>query len=274
LIDTATNIPVGTVFAIAPSLLLTANHNRLNPVTQLPLEMSFAKFLRKKDGVITPPKDKVNLKVLAFHAREDWVIFERADSEEFLHTATLCEEQDLPDENSEHNVSVTVRFYNIGLFEKKLKQLHHNAELQYYQECKDVLAIDDDEVEAEIIVERGAVRGVCGAPYYFNDKVVAFHVESNNEALEYDKDNIDEVVESLTTTHSNVSVGRVLCRLPAFMELYRRNFKIETVETHAKATCKAMKKSIKATKKDETTVPNKGKRKAVSPVVAAKKRML
>lgn len=275
LIDSVTSIPVGTVFAIASNLLLSANHNRLDPDTNLPLEMSFAKILRKKDGVIVPPDDKVGLKVLAFDTKEDWVIFERTDSERFLDTAVLCEEHDLPDENNKHNVDITIRYYNAGLFKNRLKQVHRKAQFFYYQDCDDVKATADVEDEAEIFVSEGAVRGVCGAPYYYQDKVVAFHVESDSEAMLFDRKNdMCDMIESVISTHSHFSVGRVLCRLPAFMELYRRNFKMESVETLTKATRKAVKKPTTATKKGATMLPKRKKIQEATPGVAAKKQKL
>jgi len=263
LIDTASNIPVGTVFAIAPTLLLSANHNRLDVDSGLPFDVSITKLLHKRDGVISPPNDKVDLKVLAYNTEEDWVVFQRTDSEVFQTVAVLCEEQDLPDENSEHNEIVTVRYYNAGLFQKKLKQLHRKAQILMYQECEDVDLTQSAEDEAEIVVSDGAVRGVCGAPYYFDGKVVAFHVESDNEALKFSKEhNLEKMVESLSTTYSHFSIGRVLCRLPAFMKLYRRNFQIKILKTRAastKASNNVVKKSTTASKKNASTLP-KGKK--------------
>ena len=204
LIDTPTNIPVGTVFAIAPNLLLSANHNRLDPDTKLPLEVSFAKLLRRKNGEIVPTA-KIGLKVLTFDTEEDWVIFERVDSEVFQDTAVVCEEQDLPDEDSQHNVEVTIRYYNAGLFHKKLKRLHRRAQLIMYEECD---KLTDTENEAEIIVTDGAVSGVCGAPYYFEDKVVAFHVASNSEAVACNENiELEKVVESQGSTHASSLLG-------------------------------------------------------------------
>ena len=250
--------------------------------------MSFTKILQKRDGKIFLPKnDKVRLKVLAFNRYEDWVIFQRTDSEEFQNAAVLCEEEDLPDENCEHNEKVTVRYYNAGLFSKKLKQLHRTTELIMYQDCDDVEATADVEDEAEIVIADGAVSGVCGAPYYFKDKVVAFHVESDNESLKFtERVQTKKMLKSLSTTYSHFSVGRVLCRLPAFMKLYRRNYEIETVETglreaspptlspaaSTKATSTAVKKPTKASEKDATTVRNKTKIEALTPGAAAEKK--
>ena len=264
LIDTATNIPIGTVFAIAPNLLLSANHNRLDPDTNLPLEVSFSKLLRRTNGKIVAT-DKIGLKVLSFDTEEDWVIFERVDSEVFQDNAVLCDEQDLPDEDSEHNVEVTIRYYNAGLFQKKLKRLHRRARFVQYEESDELTHTEN---ETEMIVADGAVSGVCGAPYYFGAKVVAFHVASDSEALEFhEKNELNTEVESLTSTHTHFSVGRVLCRLPAFMKFYRKQFKIKT-------TSNAVKKLTTASKIDVITAPKRRKNQAVVPGVAAKKRKL
>jgi hypothetical protein len=275
LIDTATNIPVGTAFAIAPTLLLSANHNRLDVDSGLPFDVSITKLLRKIDDVISPPIDKVDLKVLAYNTQEDWVVFQRTDSETFQTVAVLCEEQYLPDENSEHNQIVTIRYYNAGLFHRKLKQLHRKAQIIMYQECEDVDASENDGQEAELVVSDSAVRGVCGAPYYFDGKVVAFHVESDNEKLKFNKENaLEKMVESLATTYSHFSIGRVLCRLPAFMKLYRSNFQIRTVKPCAASTkaTKVEKEPTTISKKDAAMVPKGKKNQAATRSAVEKKR--
>lgn len=205
IITTNSNCPVGSGFAISPELIVTANHVRFADATVL--AVSAVKSLLKQGDKIIEPELKIELEVVVCNAAEDWCVLKRKDGSLFAHVAPLANEDELPDECAQHHEKITIRYFCGGLFREKLTVRHKVADMDQFQRCDDIEADN----EAELQVKGGfTTSGMCGAPYFYNDKVIAFHVQSDSESLQYDEMNTKKYTE-------HFSVGRVLCRLPLFM---------------------------------------------------------
>jgi hypothetical protein len=75
-------------------------------------------------------------------------------------------------------------------------------------------------VKDSVILKDGRVKGSCGAPFFAdkNKKVIAFHTTSADDL------DVRYSVSSISSkSHSSVSIGRVLCRLPEFVKWYNVN---------------------------------------------------
>ena len=216
--------PIGTTFAIANNMVLTAYHNLDTDFKTL----SICKFVTrdKNNDYVT---DKIIVvKVFKQDSEEDWAILV-AEKNNFSSIAVICRDNELPEKRG----IIGIRDYEVGMFSTDSRTKLEDAssgviKVAGYENrvtppsspghlAKKVKVVENYEpqIEDSIVVEGGRVSGSCGAPYFAtNGKVVAFHVRSINDASN------DSVSQD---SHLSKSVGLVLCRLPVFWAWYESN---------------------------------------------------
>ena len=214
------------------------------------------KLVKKDENLILHVGEKLKLKVVLFDKAEDWCILTCVDkNSKFSRVAQLgLTEDDLPEENAPHNAIITMRYFSGGLFRKKLIVKHKAMVFDQFQGCDDL----EHENEAELQIKGGSTSGMCGCPYFYFNKVVAFHVASDSEASKYG--DVD-YVESLGSTHEHFSVGRVFCRLPKFMIAFSNSFDPEKYNLELEKTVVNVKTiGTTAAANEKSEAPMKRKR--------------
>ena len=166
--------------------------------------------------------DIIELEILHESKAEDWSILKRKDDRLFDTQVKIAMEKDLPIKREE----IGIRDFPVGLFTSdsgtKLTIGSTLSKVCWYETRSDPntnsmepVPILKEETSGKIVkkiedvirVEGGRVVGSCGAPYFWMDKVVAFHFESNND-----------FGSGSAHSHVSFSLGYVLCRLPCFMD--------------------------------------------------------
>ena len=168
-------------------------------------------------------EEVIELELVEESETEDWSVLKRKDDLHFDKKVVIALEVDLPKARDE----VGIRDFPAGLLTvsstTELKIESTKTKVCGYESRADTeqvpfkairvlqkgTKVKPTKLKDVIRVERGRVNGSCGAPYFWKDKVVAFHFESIN-------DNGSGSAES----HVSYSLGYVLCRLPQFMKLY------------------------------------------------------
>lgn len=179
-------------------------------------------------------EDIIELQIVQECKSEDWIIMKRIDNNCFDSSVKLVVDEDsLPQPRDK----VGIKDFPVGLLTSnsatKIRVESVPTKVIWYEarnpilpnkskssEFKGARIVRSGEIasplpEDVIRVKLGRVTGSCGAPYFFDDKVVAFHFESS-----------DEIMVGSDTSYVSYSCGYVLCRLPLFMEFYSKTYQM------------------------------------------------
>jgi hypothetical protein len=169
--------PIGTAFVIAPTMVLSAFHNMIDPTTN---KMDRNGILvigieRRRDGSKHPEANtRIPVTIAYYCTSEDWVLFSRTDGLLFSpeDIVPVCPNHDLPQIGSIQIHHFPVDLFNSGEIDA-LKALLVNKDIGYYTEHK-------------VLVQNGLFSGSSGGLYAFNGRAIAMHLESVNSAMTVD----------------------------------------------------------------------------------------
>lgn len=219
--------PHGTAIAISPQHILTAYHN----IDENRTAKSFGITSEIVMGEALADDTVIILSELVSNKMEDWSILMRTDGKQFAHFASVCPEQDLPQEKD----TIGIRDYPVGLFASdsttKLVCESIASKIICYEKIpipnaslsvKSIALVTRDELPKKkvstynpdkvIRVRGGRVKGSCGAPYFDNiGRLIAFHFQSIDDF---------DMHSASDRSHVSYSCGYVLCRLQGFMQEY------------------------------------------------------
>ena len=218
--DKSSCSPLGTLFAISPTVAITCRHNiyegtqcsvgDIGAVRELQLENAKTAF--------------INLEIISENASEDWVALKIIGNGRFDSFVELClDAAKLPNKNasikildfpsglltssSSSKVIVDTHVCTLWLYERPL----NDETLSTVYKIVDVPAHNNVSANSVVLVRGGRPSGSCGAPYFTEGgQVFAFHVDSIND--------FDEMMSN--HSHASYSKGYVLCRLPEFLKWY------------------------------------------------------
>lgn len=221
---------IGTAFAVCRKLAISAWHNfaensfQVGNVVYLCKELFQGMILKSSPQVVVREYDTI----------EDWVVLE-LKSGEFSDHVKLCREDELP--TDEYPVDsygaiisigkeIGVRDFPCGLVDSTErvtvgsmtgKIYNYSPPLTEKKYSRKLVLADSSPttVNSVLNIRGGRVLGSCGAPYFGeNNKVIAFHVSSCNDA------DTSDMKSSSGYSYASYSSGNALCRLPNFAAKY------------------------------------------------------
>jgi hypothetical protein len=172
--------PIGTAFAISPSLLLTACHNVVvkskdGTADSTVLDLKVAPTLiRSPDGVIATEAKGRRVAVHKYNIEVDWaalVLDEDVDSFPLTSTIPLATHvSDIPSPGTSEKLYVYHCPLQLFLDDPEFERCH----VMQKEASVGIIGVKT------LTFQNGAFPGSCGGPYMFRNKAVALHTESTS----------------------------------------------------------------------------------------------
>ncbi len=245
--------PIATAFAVSDSLLLTAAHNvvtREDEDKSVDIEkvddareqkeqtddmvvdnlMISPMLLKSSDGTIRAEEGR-RVEVFRYHYHHDWAFLKVCDSKLADFIPLAREINELPERGTKEKMDV----FNCTV--KIFRDARREATLHAFPKEVGVGTVG----EKFMSFQNGGFKGSCGGPYIFRNKAVALHVESHNDAYDYEMleeqeeeeiqagtrsrkrtklDRTLEVAESTVSSHSSIGTGLILQARSGLMKVF------------------------------------------------------